>query len=429
MIDCLHHLCKRKFIEIIRERLGVSDILYGAYQKFYSALSSLERFSTEANFFDNISSLDTFFSEYRNITFVLQKSIAHTSYRKLYEQARDKHLTDHWFVEKRNETIKQQPFRLIKKIQITLYFPNQKLDVCKKEYHIENDEPIGDYINQFRILFAKTNPIEVFFSAKFSFFENGHDVDLWDKLWAGIYAMKAFMDELYTAIEEKSEACEKLRYNIERCLCKLYPRDFIFAYDYAYYHTQNKFERAETSVVTTFKQLRLPINCLNKFKVGDWLKTPFDLFVFMNVIIGSTDIMTTFLIMYEDDTFTIDLFQSSIKTTFYRKLNELAELISIEKIKAVFIEHIYMILPVLKGDEMGFTSKERIRLATSEFMNFVSIDKDLNVFEINFKGEKIKVRDRAYIYKQITSNKMNYLLYSKNNMQPIIEAFKKKKNL
>lgn len=167
VIDCLHHLCKRKFIEIIRERLGVSDILYGAYQKFYSALSSLERFSTEANFFDNISSLDTFFSEYRNITFVLQKSIAHTAYRKLYEQARDKHLTDHWFVEKRNETIKQQPFKLLKKVLITIYLPYQKLDVCKKEYCIENDEPISNYIEQFKTLFAQINPIEVFFSASF----------------------------------------------------------------------------------------------------------------------------------------------------------------------------------------------------------------------------------------------------------------------
>ena len=81
------------------------DLLFPAFQKFYSALSSLERFRKENNFFDNISSLDTFFSEFRNVTFVLQKSLAHTKYMPLYEQLRSKHLASlKWFVETRNQT-------------------------------------------------------------------------------------------------------------------------------------------------------------------------------------------------------------------------------------------------------------------------------------------------------------------------------------
>ena len=54
----------------------MASLLYPAMQKFYSALNSLDKFGKEKNFFENISSLDTFFSEYRNITFVLQKSLA-----------------------------------------------------------------------------------------------------------------------------------------------------------------------------------------------------------------------------------------------------------------------------------------------------------------------------------------------------------------
>ena len=61
-------------------------LLYPAYQKFYSAICSLKRFSTENNFFDNISSLDTFFSEYRSTTLVMQKSLAHTSHFETYEK-------------------------------------------------------------------------------------------------------------------------------------------------------------------------------------------------------------------------------------------------------------------------------------------------------------------------------------------------------
>lgn len=101
----------------------MDNLLFPAFQKFYSAVSSLERFNTENNFFDNISSLDIFFSEYRNITFVIQKSLKNTEYNSIYEKNRDKYLTDHWFVEKRNETIKQQPFQLIKHIEITVFSP------------------------------------------------------------------------------------------------------------------------------------------------------------------------------------------------------------------------------------------------------------------------------------------------------------------
>ena len=72
--------------DFIKELIIMSDYLFPALQKYYSALNSLERFNKEANFFDNISALDSFFSEYRNVRFVLQKSIAHTDYKTIYEK-------------------------------------------------------------------------------------------------------------------------------------------------------------------------------------------------------------------------------------------------------------------------------------------------------------------------------------------------------
>ena len=65
-------------------------LLYPAYQKLYSALSSLERFDKEADFFNNISCLDTFFSEYRNVTFAVQSQLKHTEFLGAYEKNRDK---------------------------------------------------------------------------------------------------------------------------------------------------------------------------------------------------------------------------------------------------------------------------------------------------------------------------------------------------
>ena len=72
-------------------------LLFPAYQKLYSALSHLERFDKESNFFDNISAIDNFFNEYRNITFVMQESLRHTEHFDAYEKNRDQFLTDHWF--------------------------------------------------------------------------------------------------------------------------------------------------------------------------------------------------------------------------------------------------------------------------------------------------------------------------------------------
>lgn len=64
----------------------MSGLLYPAYQKLYSALNNLERFNKESNFFDNISAIDSFFTEYRNITFVMQTSLKHTEFYTAYEK-------------------------------------------------------------------------------------------------------------------------------------------------------------------------------------------------------------------------------------------------------------------------------------------------------------------------------------------------------
>lgn len=59
-----------------KEGYKMPGILFPAYQKFYSILSHLERFDKESNFFDNISAIDSFFNEYRNVTFVMQESLS-----------------------------------------------------------------------------------------------------------------------------------------------------------------------------------------------------------------------------------------------------------------------------------------------------------------------------------------------------------------
>lgn len=94
------------------------DLLLPVCQKLYAALASLERFSKGQDLYDNIACIDSFLSEYRNVTFVLQKSLTHTGYISLYENLRDKYLKNDqcsWLVKKRNEVLKERPFSLEKK--------------------------------------------------------------------------------------------------------------------------------------------------------------------------------------------------------------------------------------------------------------------------------------------------------------------------
>ena len=63
----------------------MDDILLPAYQKLYAALQSLERFNKGQDLFENIACIDSFLSEFRNVTFVLQKSLAHTKYIAVYD--------------------------------------------------------------------------------------------------------------------------------------------------------------------------------------------------------------------------------------------------------------------------------------------------------------------------------------------------------
>ena len=56
-------------------------LLYSSLHRFNNALENLKSFQKEKDIIENIGYLDDFFSNFRSTTFVLQQSLAHTSYR------------------------------------------------------------------------------------------------------------------------------------------------------------------------------------------------------------------------------------------------------------------------------------------------------------------------------------------------------------
>lgn len=408
------------------------SLLYPAYQKFYSALFSLERFDKEKDFFDNISSLDNFFAEYRNITFVIQKALKNTQYFDSYISNRDKYLTDHWFVEKRNETTKQQPFQLVKQLDITVYYPFARQEIYIQSFTVENDVPLTSIIQELKSTFVKMSSTEVFFSAKFSFYEKGKEIDLWDKIISGIETMNIFMDAMYSEIGEKCLLCEQLQNRICNLKVSLLPKDFWFINDYIYYPLKEEFERGDRiAMVLSIEGKKVSSHrSLAEFTRSNYFNydgTPFGTFVLMHAIIRSihrdADIMPAIMVVYEDETYDLDAFHANIKTTIYRKINEVAQRILYEDIKEVFFMSLYTVLPIEK--DIPLTSKERLNIATTDILTFTSVDCDLHEKEYSFDGNAFNSMEYlAYAMKNECKNKLEIGLL---NMMPIIKAFRKKK--
>ncbi len=409
----------------------MQGLLFPAYQKFYSALSSLERFRKEANFFDNISCLDTFFSEYRNVTFVIQSQLKHTEYFEKYERHRDEYLNDHWFVEKRNEVTKQQPFCFQKRINFSVYTPSEKIAIMEKQFTLEDDVPFDSLKDEIKEFFNNLPMEEIFFSTVYFFTENGNETDLFGRIFAGISAMKNFLEALSHDINDQCDLCKDLKQKIDRMAITNMPRDFLFADDYVYYKKTNQFEKAARLAMTLSQNgektiSRRPLSDLFNPNQPDYDGTPFGKFTMMHVLIRAinpaADIMPAIMIVYGDNTFDLDAFQADIKTTLYRKINEVAKVIETEEVKEVCFVALYTVCSFER--DIPVYSKERIKSAVSDILVVSSINCDLAEKEYVFDGEKIA--DPQYIGYILRNELKNELVVSKLNMSPVWQAFNKR---
>jgi hypothetical protein len=398
-------------------------LLYPALHKFYSALNSLEKFEKGTNFFDNISYLDNFFSEYRNVTFVLQKSLANTLFMPTYEKLRDQYLVNNvgkWFIEKRNEVLKQQPFNLEKRIVISIY-SGQTLSLPELVFTIDNDVEISTIVDSLRKTFINFGQLEVMFSAEFLFYEYGHCEDLYDNLILGINQMKLLLADMKKAINEDCTLSNELERKIEKMNFYRVPKDLLFIDDYIFYCKKEYFEKA--SRIALFSgpgQTRVPIENLNKvYPNGDL----FNKFELMHVVIFQMgkSLLPTCLILYSDDTFELVTFGFSIKTTVYRKFNEIARRIEADKIvNVLFVTEMY----IYDVDEINnLDSRERIEHAKSEILAFYMIDNHLSVKSHSYDTKKID--DFKYIGSIMFSKSSEQVLPI--YMNPVMQEFRRLK--
>ena len=294
-----------------KEEMG--DLLLPAYQKLYAALQSLERFSKGQDLFENIACIDSFLSEFRNVTFVLQKSLAHTEYISEYYVLRDKYLKNDdcsWLVDKRNQVTKENPFNLEKSFVLTLYLPNGAGVFPTDPYTIEDEEDYSSIIEMVKRVIEGIPSIEVFFSVEFVYREIGSERNLFGTIDHGIDAIMAMLEELNQTIDgEVSKTRETVLEKINDLHFHRAPKDFWFIDDYVFYRKDHVFEKG------TRCEMIMPYN-----------PETFRAFELMHIATFTMQkkLMPTIMTLKNDGTVAIVSYDASIKTTTYRKINEIA---------------------------------------------------------------------------------------------------------
>lgn len=320
-------------------------IMFTTFQRFYGALSNLDKFSLANNLIDNIVCLDDFFSSFRSTSFVLQCALAHTEYNSLYDELRKEFLLGNrvckWMVETRNEVEKQHPFDLLKQVYVTIYTPVSAQILKSEVFSVENDVEYQTIVDSLKESLKGINTVEVHFSLDFQFKKADDGTDLHNDICAAISIMTNMLKEMYSKIGDCTELCDDLIMKIEELVSKLSENEVIFIDDYVYYADKDIFERGDRLVPVLPSE---PIDVREMLRTFGANNPSYDPKEFMKFLAKlhlamylkqGRHLMPVICVVYGNNTCRIIPFDSSIRTTTYRKINEIASRVISDDIKYV----------------------------------------------------------------------------------------------
>lgn len=318
-------------------------ILIPFLQKVYSALKHLDNFSVSNDFYDNISDFDGFFSEYRSSTFALQTSLGgnnNPTYQKNLKEflLKDEQLSK-WMNDKRVGSVHKQPFNLHKHLQVFVYSAISSEIILEKEYTIDYDESFEKLQKELISEFEKQNSVEVNFSLVYFFSEGDKKVDVFSLSMNAIKAMMAFMVAMYKDLNIQDSTCATLLEKNIELAHSIDGKTFTFIRDYCYLVQKQQFIGGEI-LESNIPYNKMPVGRIyENFGLKRQLNDDFAFFVSMHSQIylkQNQHIMTTFFIKYADDTIAIASFDATLRTTFYRKINEIAMRVKKEEVDVVY---------------------------------------------------------------------------------------------
>jgi len=408
---------------------------YGVLQKFYSAVKHVEAFCVSGDMFDNISSLDSFFSEFRNITFMAQKTFSNLNKIVLYENARDKFLISpsmRWFVDSRNKTTKQQPFALKKQIVFELYLHSGRLVLVDERFSSGFEEelaPVKEFISTF--LIEKVGLIEVFFSARIVFSENGEHSEIYPLILSGMDNMMLFVNELSASEACLCKKCDALMKKIKDARVLIVAKEMTFKRDYSFEkgkveplslvsHDVEQVSIDEHGNYIKLKDMRLSLNKSSTWRTWHELGTIKSLFFDFSIMHISIfraqnhDIQPVFMVVYRDDTYSMIPYYPLNKATTYRTIHELEDSLDFAEVKAIFHCCEYYKFDKNKFDYANETPySERIKNADGILLNFTCIEPNEAISELNLDVKFVDcdayVSERLNAFSLITDRSVFYL--------------------
>lgn len=391
------------------------EVLAPTLQKYYSALKALYDFGRQGDFFDDVSNLDKFFSEFRNITFVVQKAVKTEEGKTFYSQLRTKYLTGEiskWFVDIRNKTTKERPFDLKKELRFDLYSPTGVVELTDSRLVVNFEESFADALDFIRADILKKYELkEIFFTGKIIFSESGSEVELYPKIKSGLVQMNEFIAALEEHFPCKCKFCAELKRKIADLYFKVQAKELLFTRDYALETGSNltqgdiveMYLSTDKSNPAPISSLRVSLDNMLFGTSKECLPELFLKFVSMHIVsfqLQEHQIMPVFMMVYSDHTYRMIPFVATTKATFYRKVLEITEMSDFCEVDAVFYCGEYYVYDLDQFSEINEKPySERISMAKAEVLAFYTILKGGNEMEIHFDERRID--DMEYISKQI----------------------------
>lgn len=417
----------------------MKSLMYPALQKFYSALKQLKQFETENSFFDNIGCLDSFLSEYRSTTLVLQKSLGdsnHPDYIKNRDEYlfKDKKIAE-WMNDQRVTVIHKHPFSLKKVLRIVIYDFGNAVVFKKYERSLEKEEPISNYLQEIRdTLFSKLSP-EINFSAQYIFVdeEDANEVNIFDFIGSGVFAMQQFLHAMNNDLRDESDVATTLMQEIDSMVLSLPPRWAMDVVDYCYYRSDDSFERGWLFMMA-LPDVRIPTDVFLKIvnQMSANVETFYEAFIYFHTLAyieQKHHLLTVFFIEYEDGTYQTLNFAASIRTTMYRYINRVASIISKSKVL-----NVYLVTETVNYGGLGTQSiheflqlnyKERTAYREKTYLTFYKVTRLGEIEPVMMDADSLV--DRLSVSVAMGNmNQSQFSSYYSVMLTPIVESFKAK---
>lgn len=340
-----------------------------------------------------------------------------------------------WFVQKRNEVTKIQPFPLQKRININYYFPCKDTFSIQQILTVDNEETFASVVKTSLDLVKEIDSVDKFFSIEIQFQEQNISKDIFPMMLEGI-------DVLYEIVLKPTlrkypcscSKCKTLMGRIEELRVSIPTKQILFHWDgdiiegKEYFANNIMFYGEKEGKIQDFykNKQNLAYSLFDPKNSGEVFQV-FEYFISMHISCyreQKNSLMPVFFIVFTDNTFSILPYVSELKSTTYRLVANIADQILEKPIKAVF--HIcenYIYDLDQKIWEIPYFS--RIKQARREGLWAIMVTDALTIAKVSF--DSVRIHDDTYvreIMKEITETKITNSIH--HFLWPLEQAFRKR---